>query len=105
MVADVVQLAALLCPPSTVSLASFGALLAHLPLASLQAPPSPSPSPCSLAAAKGTSTHHLALYLQLLHAVQCALKANFGAAHKFNEVLPLQASLFGYFGYVVPGLD
>ena len=61
--ADVLQLAALLCPPSTVSLASFGGLLSHLPLASLQPPPSSSPSPlpspsasatpCSLAAAKG----------------------------------------------------
>ena len=69
--ADVLQLAALLCPPSSVSLASFGALLAHLPLLSLSPPPSPSPTPCSLPAAKGAATRLLALYLQVVHAALC----------------------------------
>ena len=92
--ADVLQLAALLCPPSTVSLASFGALLAHLPLTSLQPPPppppppSPSPSatPCPLDAAKGTITCYLALCLQSAHAALC-LEGKVADAFGFIQVL------------------
>lgn len=54
--ADVVQLATLLCPPSSVSLASFGALLAQLPLASLHATPCASPQ--LLPTAQGSAICH-----------------------------------------------
>ena len=57
--ADMLRVVTLVCPPSTVSLASFGALLAQLPLASLQ------PSASSLRAAQGT--RHPELHLQLTH--------------------------------------
>lgn len=100
VVAEVVQLAALLCPPSTISLASFGALLAHLPLASLHPPPPPSPTPCSLAAAKGITTRHWCTFFMQ----HCALKGKHGVGIKFSEVLPVGTSLLGYFGDAVPSL-